>query len=255
MTDELNVVNDTQVEVVDPQVDDVPAVGEDESVATSQHNKQPQSIEENQAFAKLRRELEAKNQELSALNEKLAESQRSQNYVEDILHNDFGYRGNLFEMADELMAMQTGQDVDTIRSVRLASEQEEQKRIEENLRIQNIEHERDYYKNLAVEKIKSDLLKDVKKVFPDCKAESVDEFGVEFAQLINNGVSAELAYSAIMNLQNATKKPVPPEIGTVNNTSAPEREYFTREDVAKMSKEEVHKNWDKIQKSRINLKW
>ena len=248
MTDELNVVDDTQSEVVDPTVEEVSADDNGAEVAPAQ-----QTHEENQAYAKMRRELEASQRSLAERESRIAEMEREQNYVSEILRKDFGYRGSLQEMADELMAMQTGQDVDEIRSSRIAAEQAEQERQSEIDRVAGIENELNHYKNIAVEKLKADILSDVKAVFPECDAKSVDEFGVEFATLVSNGVRPAVAYAALNDVSDATKKPVPPEIGTVNGSSAPERDYYTRDEVASMTKEEVHKNWDKIQRSR--KKW
>lgn len=113
-----------------------------------------------------------------------------------------------------------------------------------------MEKEKEYYKNLAVQKLKADLLSELKILYPECTAESVDEFGLEFAKLLQNGISPALAYAAAKSVAEAGNKPLPPEIGAVNNTAAPDREYFTRDEVANMTKEEVHRNWKKIQKSR-----
>ncbi|MGI5824515.1 MAG: hypothetical protein ACOX7J_02985 [Bacillota bacterium] len=257
MTDEMNTVDDVQQEVVDPASEEVSA---DEAQGYEENPEAPaeaapakQSHEDNQAFAGMRKRLEAAEMQLSEAQEQIASGQNTEKYIAEILREQYGFHGNLLEMADELRAAQTGQDVNDIRNARLAVEEEIRSRQEQEAAVKSIEDERDFYRNIAMEKLKTDILSEVKNSFPECKAESVDEFGIEFATLLQNGLSPVTAYAAVTAAQNAGKKPTPPEIGAVNNREAPDREFFTREEVAKMTKDEVHRNWGRIQKSR--LKW
>lgn len=245
MTDELNTVDDVQQGVVDLAGENVSADDEG-SFSSAEVAPAKQSRQDNQAFAAVRRELEAKQKQIADANQRLAALQDKEQYLTEVLQNEYGLDGDLLDMVDQLAALQSGLSVDEIRQERLLQEQQRQF-------INDIQHEKDFYKNIAVEKLKSDLLAEIKNVYPDCSANSVDEFGLDFANLLQGGVSPAVAYAAVNFAQNAASTPLPPDIGAVNNIDSPDSDYFTREQVKQMTKEQVHKHWKKIQRSRA--KW
>ena len=261
MTDELNVVNDTQQGVVDPASEDVSAVEaqvepeetiEQES-AQAEVAPAEQPLEENQAFAKMRRELEASQREKAEAAEKLAAYEQNEVRLQEVLQEQYGFKGNLEQIADELAAAQSGRTVAEVRAERQQAEEAKRKEAERVAKMQNMEAELNYYRNMAVDKLKTDLLKEIKEAYPDCAAKSVDEFGDDFANLLEHGVSPAMAYAAYKSVQEAKSKPTPPEMGAVNNRETPESEYYTLEELKGMSQAEVHKHWKKVEKSREKI--
>lgn len=89
-------------------------------------------------------------------------------------------------------------------------------------------------------------LRDIQAIDPNVK--SLDELGDTFLTYISAGLTGKQAYFAA-KAQDAIERAVPPsEIGKVNQ-QAGEQSYFTHDEVAAMSPEEVRKNYDKIKAS------
>lgn len=88
----------------------------------------------------------------------------------------------------------------------------------------------------------------IKKQYPDEKAANIAELGTEFMALCANGISPLVAYEAV-RAEKARKNPAPPSMGDVNTATAHEKDFFTREEVAKMSPSEVKKYFPIIRKS------
>ena len=193
--------------------------------------------EENSAFATIRRRAEAAEREAA---QHKAEAERLSNLVS----SQYGYAGGIAEIADQLEAATSGRDVADVRAEREA-------RNAQAARVAELEHELDLYRPLAINQFKSDLMEQIREVYPDVTAKSVDEFGDDFHQLINAGVSPAAAYSAMQAMKQATTRPTPPEIGTVNSKTDAESEYFTKDEVDRHrgDKNWISKNYDKIRKS------
>lgn len=249
MTDEVNVVNDTQQEVVGPEYS---AVSADE--VQEEQNAEPaaevapvkQSVEENQAFAQMRRNWEQSQREAAEAGKRLSAYQEGEKRLSDLIQSVYGFGGSFDEIADQIEAEKSGRTVDEIREQRFL---EESARAEQERQFREMEYQRNYFRDISVQKMKADFLSQIKEKFPECSAKSVDEFGNDFAKLVEQGIEPAVAYAAYSSVQNAGKKPTPPEIGAVNSKQAPEKEYYTREEMAKMSKAQIHKNWSKVKKS------
>lgn len=249
MTDEVNVVNDTQQEVVGPEDS---AVSADE--VQEEQNAEPaaevapvkQSVEENQAFAQMRRNWEQSQREAAEAGKRLSAYQEGEKRLSDLIQSVYGFGGSFDEIADQIEAEKSGRTVDEIREQRFL---EESARAEQERQFRIMEQQRNYFRDISVQKMKADFLSQIKEKFPECSAKSVDEFGDDFAKLVEQGIDPAVAYAAYNGVRNAGKKPTPPEIGAVNSKQAPEKEYYTREEMAKMSKAQIHKNWSKVKKS------
>lgn len=87
-------------------------------------------------------------------------------------------------------------------------------------------------------------LKAIKKAFPDEKAKSVVELGADFIRLCANGVDPVVAYRAVRE----QKSPAQPGMGDVKPT-VKEKGYFTRDEVAVMSQDEIKKHYETIKES------
>ena len=266
MTDVINVVDDTQQGVVDlagedvsadeAQVDSLKGTGEApqiEAQAEVAPAEQSHEERENQAWTQMRRDLEASKKAEAEYAEKIAAYEENESRLRKVLAKEYGFDGDLVQIADELAAAQSGRTVAEVQAERAQLEADRRSEAERNAKMQTMEQELDYYRNMAVDKLKADLLKEVKKTYPDCGAKSVDEFGDEFAGLVEHGVSPAVAYAACKSVQEAKTKPTPPDIGAVNNRETPESEYYTLEELKSMSKAEVHKHWKKVNRSREKI--
>ena len=107
MTDEVNVVNDTQQEVVGPEDS---AVSADE--VQEEQNAEPaaevapvkQSVEENQAFAQMRRNWEQSQREAAEAGKRLSAYQEGEKRLSDLIQSVYGFGGSFDEIAGQIEA-------------------------------------------------------------------------------------------------------------------------------------------------------
>lgn len=89
----------------------------------------------------------------------------------------------------------------------------------------------------------------IKAAYPDEQAKSVMDLGEDFMALMATGqLDAVGAYEAIRRKRNAGRKQ-PPSMGAVATGGNEPKDYFTKEEVQRMSQAEVKKNLDVINKS------
>ena len=214
------------VEVAEPQTqaDNTSEVAEKsaESVASSQ-----QSAEENARFADRRRkqELEQTRGQLATANRRIGEYQALENSLKAA-----GFNGSIAEIADQITANARGVSVDTVREERLSQQQQT-----------DIQNERDMYKaELNKLLINADIEK-IKAKYPDI--EVFEDLPDGFVDIMATGKIKDpvLAYEMLM-----PKKETPISTGSVKGKETMEKEFFTRDEVKKMSKADIKKNYDKI---------
>lgn len=215
MFENENIVNDMQEEVVVPQEsenqvssaeDDTQQSGD---VATPETDitKPTQSREDNAMFASLRREKEM----LSGCLKEL------------------GYTGDIKDIALRIEAEKKGTTVEEIKR----SEKELEERINADPRI--VEAER-----LRRDATFAKDLQAIKEVYPDCKAESVQELGDIFLNLMQSGkISAVDAYAAQLAHDERKASKIPPKIGEIKSKTPDIKEYYSQEDVDNLSAEEL----------------
>lgn len=204
----------------------------EESGAEVQEPAEPARTEQDAAFAQMRRA----NEELER---KLAEAQRQSKEYEDAL-------GLFFDGEDKALKAQAYASerpfeevkAETEMQAQIATLQNEKETLEQQLLEQQAQAQMD-----------ADLA-EIQKSHPEIK--SIGELGQEylmfrFSQM--GEVSAEQAFQMMMAYKASTTPKKPPIIGNVSTTDKPQSDYFTREEVAAMSPEEVSKNYDTIRKS------
>ncbi|MFI3128448.1 MAG: hypothetical protein R3Y18_00145 [Bacillota bacterium] len=93
------------------------------------------------------------------------------------------------------------------------------------------------------------IQQDINKAYPDDKVD-VTKLGKTFFDMVTkSGIDGVEAYEMIKSRQ----KPIPPSIGSTKSQTATQGDYYTRDQVKKMSRSEVKANYEKIKKSQ--LKW
>ena len=249
--DELNVDNavigsDTQEVVVEPQTNG--AESENSQEVANPEPKKEQSPEENALRATMRREAEAR-AEIKA--KEIAQAEVDKVFKEMYAGQVNPYTNKPIESKADYDEYKRQYDLEQIGVTT-----DEQKEFIERLKKEALEsdpelkaknEELEYYRQQTIKaQMESDLTR-IKTL--DNTVKSLDELGEEFFKLIASGVDAVVAYNAIK----ASKPQAPPTMGDINSTEAKEKDYFTREDVEKMTQEEVRKNFDKIRLSQS--KW
>lgn len=192
------------------------------------------------AFARMRRELEEKRRSEEALR---AQNERLSRSVQQ-----FGFNGNTpDEIADAIEAHTSGKTIEEVRSAR-------ETKARENADIQKLRDENAAFRRREAQRVFDEDLKTIQKLDP--KVKSLDELGRDFFELRAHGVSTEVAYSAIKSIKDAEKVTPPPSIGKVNAQTKIERDFFTSEELDKLTPSQLEdpKIMEKAMKSMGRLK-
>ena len=104
--------------------------------------------------------------------------------------------------------------------------------------------------NAQVDRLMQEGLREVQAIDPNVK--SLDDLGESFARLIANGVPTKEAYYASKAMELKEKILAPDVIGRVSDTKA-ERDYYTSEELDHLTDEEMDANWDKVMRSMGRL--
>lgn len=113
--------------------------------------------------------------------------------------------------------------------------------------IQNLMKTAEELRKEKNESIYKEVLQKVKAVYPDEKAIHIKELGEQFLSICANGVDPVVAYEAIRN--NGKKKTQNPSMGDVAQSGNAPKDYFTKDEVDKMSDTEIKTNYDTIRNS------
>lgn len=227
---------DVTSEVTEPTNEDNSTVETVEEPAKPQ-----QTAEENTRFAEVRRKYETETQAIKAQNDRLLSALSA-----------FGYEGSPEEIADTLMSQTQGITVEQARAERETREQETE-------HIQLLQSETEFFKNIAIEKLMADDLSKIKNTYKDdAKVQglkSLNELGDDFFKTLNATNDPVLAYDIIQAKQVRETKPTPPEIGGVNGSSSKEKDFYTSEEVDRLTEKDMDnpRIRDIVRKSM--LKW
>ena len=104
--------------------------------------------------------------------------------------------------------------------------------------------------NAQVDRLMQEGLREVQAIDPNVK--SLDALGESFARLIANGVPTKEAYYASKAMELKEKILAPDAIGRVSDTKT-ERDYYTSEELDNLTDEEMDANWDKVMRSMGRL--
>lgn len=200
---------------------------------------EPHKNTPHEAWAEMRKAREEANKRADEAERKLAEMQAAQTAREEALKRITGNENAEINALAENM----GLDPEDI----LATLNAEQESVRKDLEIKRLKEQIDTINADAA--MKEDLAK-VQKIDPNVK--DLGDLGEPFVNYIKAGLSAEDAYYAVKAKEINNRMVPPPEIGKVDN-QPPEKDFFTREEVAAMSEEEQRRNYEKIINS--TAKW
>ena len=102
------------------------------------------------------------------------------------------------------------------------------------------------YRQRERERLFTDDLAQIRAAHPEESARSVSELGPQYLAICAAGVDPLCAYEAVRSHRDRTAPP--PSTGAFGG-KPPAREFFTRDEVARMSRSEIHRNFDKIRRS------
>ena len=212
---DLNTLNEVQEEVVDLlKADEELSAGDgnnqlSEGAAPFNQNGY-QSVEDNHAFAEMRRSNEALKSENGSLIEGLSK---------------LGYKGTAAEILEQIAMEQSGLSEEEYRNQKTDFDN----RINSDSRI--VEAER----IIRESRFREDL-QAIKEAYPDCDAKSVEELGDVFLNLMRSGtVSAVDAYAAQRAYNERKQSKIPAKVGSLNKAAPPEKDYYTDSELDNLS--------------------
>lgn len=208
-----------------------------------------QDSETNAAFAELRRRAEAAEREAAELKKQMEDEAAER------------------EAREEAISELTGEDEDAVYKAIADAEgisiEEVKEQIEAEVERQNLIRENESLKEqleaiqkeaaeAEADKVIADDLAEIRKIDPTVKSlEDLPEGFADYrlAQLPDGKqMTATQAYFAAKQMSEDTKITPPPEIGKVNE-APPDKDYYTEDEVSRMTSEEREANWEKIMKS------
>lgn len=201
---------------------------------TQQIEKQPQrDFEKDSAYAKIRREAEY----VKKQNEMLAKTLEQ-----------FGFKGNSpEEVIDAANAHYLQKPIEEVRKQRENTEKQQNE-------VSQREAELEFYRNKEIERLMADDLARIQKLDPTVK--KLDDLGQDFFDLKAAGIDAEIAFGVIQQKKQRETKIPPAEIGKVNSSSKDEKDYYSPEEVDKLTEKELEnpKIWEVVRKSMTKWK-
>lgn len=204
--------------ITEPIVDPVEAVA-----------KPTQSAEDNAKFADIRRKYEGQtNMLINAL-------------------KAYGYEGTPEEIADKLLSESEGITPDEAKARREQEEALEEERKTAQSEIQ-------MYKSIAIEKLMADDLKKIQDVYPEVK--NLEDLGEDFIKALNaTDRDPLIAYEVLMAKKARETKTPPAEIGAVNRSTGKEKDFYTPDEVDKLTGKDYDdpKLMERVRQSM--LKW
>ena len=188
-------------------------------------------------FAEMRRQLEAEQKARAEVEAELAEMQTKAEAREAAMDE--------LDIDDiDAIAEQAGTTREEVLEIIEREEQAAAAALEakeKDLKIEALEEE---LQGVYAEKEMEKDLADLQKIDPSLK--SLDDLGEDFVDYISAGLSAKQAYYAIKGREISTRSIPPTAPGKISDTSAPEKDYFTEDEVNAMTSAEKEANWEKI---------
>lgn len=96
---------------------------------------------------------------------------------------------------------------------------------------------------------KHEVLVELQNAFPEENIESIEDLDQQFFRMLQAGVTPTNAYRAAVV---GNRKEKPPTTGSVKSAPETEGAFYTREQVANMSRKEILDNYKKVIKSQKN---
>jgi hypothetical protein len=236
------VVESQDLETVQSEVDHVEPENTTETAQSQEGVAKPQqSREENSAIAAARKEADRRAAALEAQNRRL---------MQELVK--YGYPDDPEEAADMLMAQSQGITVEQAKAERQAQEAE-------NAKFTQLQTENEFFRSIAKSAAMKEDLATLKSAYPnDAKVQSlkdITELGNDFFGFMSALHDPAKAYDALLIMQGRTTKPVPPDIGAVNSSTGKEKDFYTPDEVDKLTSKDYDnpKIMERVRQSM--LKW
>lgn len=233
----------------DPAVETEPAKGTDQTKGEIATPKPKQSAEDNSRYAKMRRELESSNKRVAELEKQLADHDKLTGTIGDI----YGYKGSPDEVRDMLIANDRGISVEQLRAERAADVAKQRALVENDPEYKRAMEENKHLQDVLVQDRMAKDLQLLKSEYPDLKAETVDDLGEDYAKLIGLGWSAKEAYEGSLARTRANMKTPPPSTGPVKSQMPADKEFYTPEEVDRITREDLKKDPTLLEKIKRSM--
>lgn len=170
--------------------------------------------------------------------------------------NQYGYQGGPEEIADSIEAAQRGIPISQLRQERQTQEAQVLERVQQHPEFLRATQEAQSLRGMIYEQIRQQDLKELKKADPTLRIQSVGELGEDYLRLRASGVGNLAAFEAVKAAQQDKAPKKPPEIGGVNRASSREKDYYSPEEVDRLSPAQLDDPgiWERVRKSMTRWK-
>lgn len=263
MDETLNVLTDTQDQVVDGQepsvelTDGVESATEEVAAppADVEQTPQTQSHEDN-ALAKAAR-IRAEQETEARLAKQFNDNIASMGLVNPFTNAPILTIDDMaaYKEANEQAQLQEQAEKSGVPLEKLQAELEEKQQKEREIEALRLENET--LKQKEFNRVLSDDLSDLQKDYPElAKVKDVKEIGDTFIKLRAADVDLRTAYEAARAEKERNTKPTPPKMGAVNTSTSTEKDFYTPEEVDMLTDADYEKDPKLMQKVRNSMpKW
>ena len=161
-----------------------------------------------------------------------------------------GYSGQVQDICDQIEAGRQDITVEEVRRQRQQQQDQVQQALHQHPDYLQAQAELAVLRQRESQRLFEADLAAVKKLNPEEKATDVRQLGEDFIRLRAAGVSVEAAYQA--SRAAVPQVQPPPDAGAVQTGEAAQGQFFTKEQVQAMSREEVQRNLSRIEESMKN---
>jgi uncharacterized protein YoxC len=177
-----------------------------------------------------------------------AEHVKKQNEMLAQTLKQYGFKGETPEdVIDDANAHYLQKPIEEVRQQRLDIEKRQQEEAQRQAELE-------YYKQREIERLMADDLAKIQKLDPTVK--SLNDLGQDFFDLKAAGIDAEIAFGVLQKKKQKETKIPPAEVGKVNSNSKAEKDYYTSEEVDRLSEKELENPeiWKVVRKSMTKWK-
>lgn len=226
-----------------------PEVTETNAVSVSAENagavaKPKQSVEENRAYAAMRREMESAKEEL----------ERHKAEVGKLFStlNAEGYVGtDALSLSDSIIAAKEGISPEQVKARRENEAQAIRDAVQRDPEYLRNKREAEQFREMLYRRqVESDIAELNSKYGVELK--SAEDLGEQYHKLRAAGIDNDTAFLATIGKGKIAASTATPEIGAANGGKAtPEKEYYSEEELGKLSQKELMNDdvWEKAMRS------
>lgn len=252
-----NTFTEVSEEVVDPQetVQENSEVDNEEVIESVADSHPVQSAEENSKFKEFRLKMEAAEKRAKDAEEKLSGYENNDlEFFNALKAAGYISSSNKEDALAELKASELGITIGEYRQREEALNARVNTMLENHPDVVAAREAQKKLRALEAEKVFNADFEKIKQEYPDCDAKSYKDLGETYFKVMSvNGMDPVTAYRICMEEKANNDKKIPPKFEKVNNHTPKEKEFYTSEEIDRLTDED-YKNPKVMQRVRESLR-